>query len=438
MSGTIILQGGKPLKGTVEVLGAKNAVSKQMVAALMTDQKCQLDQVGEVDDVFIVSDLIRVYGGKVSELKNNSLTIEAKNLKTVNQEILRPFLKKSRIPILFCGPLLHRLGEAIIPNLGGCEIGPRPVDFHLKALELMGAKIEEKPLFYLLSAPNGLIGAKIRLEYPSVGATEQVLLSAVTARGLTELSNAAVEPEIIDLVLLLQKMGAKISIDSDRTYLIRGVEKLNGFTHTPIPDRMEAASWACAALATDGKILVKNARQEHLLRFLDSFREAGGGFDITKQGITFFRAHPLSAVSIETDVHPGFMTDWLQPFVVVLTQAEVPSIIHDTINENRFGFTTQLEKMGARIRLENRCLGSKECRFGQMNHLHSAIITGPTKLKGIEAEIPDLRAGFSLVIAALMAEGVSTLENINLINRGYANFYDKLKAVGANVLEIKD
>ncbi len=438
MSGKLTLQGGKSLKGTVEVLGAKNAVSKQMVAAILTDQKCQLNRVGEVDDIAIVSDLIRTFGGQVSELKNNSISIEARNLKIVKQEVLRPFLKKSRIPILFCGPLLHRLGEAIIPNLGGCEIGPRPVDFHLKALELMGAKIEENPLFYFLSAPDGLTGAKIRLDYPSVGATEQVLLSAVTAKGLTELSNAAVEPEIIDLVLLLQKMGAKISIDSDRTYLIRGVENLNGYTHTPIPDRMEAASWACAALATDGKILVKNARQEHLLRFLDSFREAGGGFDITDQGITFFQAKELAPVSIETDVHPGFMTDWLQPFVVVLTQANGPSVIHETVYENRFGFTSELIKMGASIRIENRCLGSKACRFGQMNHLHSAIITGPTKLKGIVAEIPDLRAGFSMVIAALMADGVSTLENINLINRGYANFFDKLKAVGANILEIKD
>lgn len=436
MSQTLTIKGGKPLRGTIEVKGAKNAVSKQMVAALLTDQKCQLNQVADVDDVAIVSEIIRVYDGQVSDLKSDSITLQAKNLKKVKQELLRPFLKRSRIPILFCGPLLHRVGEAIIPNLGGCEIGPRPVDFHLKALSLMGAQIIDKPLFYHILAPQGLTGAKIRLDYPSVGATEQVLLAAVTANGLTELSNAAVEPEIIDLVLVLQKMGAKISIDADRTYLIRGVDKLNGFIHSPIPDRMEAASWACAALATGGRIVVKNARQQDLLRFLDSFREVGGDFEITDQRITFFRSKVLQPTSIETEVHPGFMTDWLQPFLVVLTQANGASVIHETVYENRFGFTQQLNQMGASIRLENRCLGSKECRFGQMNHLHSAIVTGPTKLKKVKAEIPDLRAGFSLVIAALMSQDTSTLSNINIINRGYANFFDKLKAVGADILEV--
>ncbi len=212
----------------------------------------------------------------------------------------------SRIPILLCGPLLHRLGEAFIPDLGGCRIGERPINYHLDVLRAFGAVVEKRPDGLRLSAPRRLQGTKLELPYPSVGATEQVLLTAVRAEGLTELRNAATEPEIMDLINVLQKMGAMISVDTDRTMRIEGVDRLGGYSHTAIPDRIEAASWACAALATGGDITVKGARQSELTTFLNVFRKIGGAFEIDDDGIRFF--HPggdLRSLVIETDVHPG-------------------------------------------------------------------------------------------------------------------------------------
>src|SRR5690606_16208160 len=249
----------------------------------------------------------------------------------------------SRIPILFCGPLLHRLGHAFIPDLGGCRIGDRPIDFHLAALRQFGAQVEKTPQGLDITAPNGLHGTKFELPYPSVGATEQVLLTAVLAEGVTELRNAAVEPEIIDLICVLQKMGAVIMVHTDRVIEIEGVSSLGGYQHRPIPDRIEAASWAAAALATGGDVWVRGARQPDMMTFLNVFRAVGGGFEIDDGpdgGIRFW--HPggeLHAVAIETDVHPGFMTDWQQPMVVALTQAHGLSIVHETVYERRLGYT---------------------------------------------------------------------------------------------------
>jgi UDP-N-acetylglucosamine 1-carboxyvinyltransferase len=339
----------------------------------------------------------------------------------------------SRIPILFCGPLLHRLGEAFIPGLGGCHIGDRPINYHFEVLRNFGAIIEELPNGTRLSAPKGLKGAKISLPYPSVGATEQVLLTATRAAGMTELSGAAIEPEIMDLIAILQKMGAIISVDTDRVIRIEGVQELSGYTHRALFDRNEAASWACAALATEGDIFVGGARQPEMMAFLNVFRKVGGAFEIQDDGIRFF--HPggeLSPVVLETDVHPGFMTDWQQPLVVALTQANGLSIIHETVYENRFGFTDALVQMGAQIQIYRECLGGTPCRFGQRNFYHSAVINGPAKLVGADIRVPDLRGGFSHMVAALAAEGVSNVTNVQLISRGYEHFLDKLKALGAD------
>ena len=284
-----------------------------------------------------------------------------------------------------------------------------------------------------ITAPNGLHGAKIHLPYPSVGATEQTLLAAVLAEGKTELSGAAIEPEIMDLVAVLQKMGAIISVDVDRTFRIEGVKELNGFTHTSLTDRIEAASWASAALATRGDIFVKGATQPEMMTFLNVFRKVGGKFEVTDRGIRFW--HPggdLKPVAIETDVHPGFMTDWQQPLVVALTQANGLSIVHETVYENRFGFTKPLVQMGATIQLYRECLGSLPCRFQQRNYKHSAVIFGPTPLTGRDIDVPDLRGGFSHLIAALAASGPSNVHGISLIDRGYADFRGKLAALGAD------
>lgn len=424
--------GGKPLSGRVDLKGSKNLVTKAMVASLLADTPSVLTNVPRISDVEVVSGLLELHGVAIEFGSDSSMKLDPSGVKSARIVDIDAHAGSSRIPILFCGPLLHQLGEAFIPGLGGCEIGDRPVDYHFEVLRSFGAVIEKLPTGTRLSAPHGLKGTKINLPYPSVGATEQVLLTATRASGVTELSGAAVEPEIIDLIAILQKMGAIISVDTDRVIRIEGVDRLQGYQHHSLFDRNEAASWAAAALATGGDIFVGGALQEQLMTFLNVFRKVGGAFDIKDDGIRFY--HPkteLNAVVIETDVHPGFMTDWQQPLVVALTQAKGLSIVHETVYENRFGFTDALNQMGAQIQLYRECLGGTPCRFGQRNFYHSAVISGPTKLVAADIRVPDLRGGFSHVVAALAAEGRSNITNVQLISRGYENFLDKLTALGA-------
>lgn len=431
----ISLVGGKPLKGEITLTGAKNTVPKQMVAALLTAEECVIENVSLIEDVYLISDMITALGGTVS-IEGRTVRITAENLKLPAEQAMLKFGKKSRIPPLACGPMIARTGEAIIPMPGGCNIGRRPINFHIEALRELGAIVTEQKESFYLEAKQGLTGARIHLDYPSVGATEQVLLSSVLAKGTTELSNAAVEPEIIDLIAVLQKMGAIISVDTDRVITVIGVHKLRGFHHSAMPDRLEAGSWACAAAVTNGRIHVKNARQLDMMTFLNKFRQVGGGFDVTDDGITFYReADELKSISLETDVHPGFMTDWQQPFVVMLTQAKGTSVVHETVYEERFGYVEALNTMGAQIQLYSQCLGGKDCRYAGSSYLHSASITGPTKLRGAEITIPDLRAGFSYIVAALAAEGTTTIHNYSVLKRGYEDLTEKLKSLGAEITQ---
>lgn len=430
---TLIITGGKKLTGTILVRGAKNAVTKEMVAAMLSPEPSILHNVPDIADVAVVSEMIRLHGGTVTHVGDGTIQIESSKIKVADPVELHEIAGTSRIPILFAGPLLHRLGRAELPMLGGCEIGPRPIDFHLKALANMGAEISETDKSIELVS-DGLKGTKIELEYPSVGATEQVLLSAVLAKGVTELTNAAIEPEIIDLICVLQKMGAIIGVGTDRVITIQGVDELHGYEHTVLTDRIEVASWACVAAATDGKIMVTGAQQEPMMTFLNTFRRVGGEFKITDDGIEFWRGRPLTSITLETDVHPGFMTDWQQPFVVLLTQAEGSSTIHETVYEDRFGFTDTLVKMGAKIQLYQECLGGTHCRFENSNHKHSAIISGPTELHGDEIVVPDLRAGFSYIVAALVAEGQTIIHGLKTVERGYEKFEEKLRAIGTEII----
>jgi UDP-N-acetylglucosamine 1-carboxyvinyltransferase len=429
----IKVNGGKPLTGRVDLKGAKNLVTKAMVAALLADTPSVLKDVPKISDVEVVSRLLELHGVTIDFADNGEMKLDPRGVKQARMVDIDAHAGSSRIPILFCGPLLHQLGEAFIPDLGGCHIGDRPVDFHLDVLRHFGAVIEKSPNGTRMSAPNGLHGAKVNLPYPSVGATEQVLLTSVRAKGLTELSGAAIEPEIMDLIAILQKMGAIISVDTDRVIRIEGVETLSGYTHRALFDRNEAASWAAAALTTGGNIFVGGAKQLEMTTFLNVFRKVGGAFDIEDDGIRFYQAGAdLHPVVIETDVHPGFMTDWQQPLVVALTQAKGLSIVHETVYENRFGFTEALVKMGAQIQIYRECLGGNPCRFGQRNFYHSAVISGPTPLTGADIVVPDLRGGFSHMVAALAAKGVSNVSNVQLISRGYEHFLDKLGALGAD------
>lgn len=437
MTSIFHVRGGRPLDGEITVRGAKNLVSKAMVAALLGEEPSTLRSVPDIRDVQIVSELLSIHGVKVErDVAGGVIRMDPKAVERAHVADIDAHAGSSRIPILFCGPLLHRLGEAIIPDLGGCRIGDRPINYHLDVLRSFGAVVDKREFGISITAPNGLRGAKIHLEYPSVGATEQVLLTAVRAEGITELTNAAVEPEIEDLIAVLQKMGAIISLQTDRTITIEGVERLGGYEHVAIPDRIEAASWACAALVTEGSVFVQDAQQKPMSTFLNTFRKIGGGMEITDRGIRFFHpGTPLRSIAMETDVHPGFMTDWQQPLVVALTKSEGISIVHETVYENRLGFTSALNEMGAQIQVYRECLGGSSCRFGRRNFNHSAVISGPTQLHGADITVPDLRGGFSYLIAALGAEGVSTIRGIDLIDRGYELFREKLTALGAEFWE---
>src|SRR5690349_5277890 len=277
----LVVHGGAPLQGQIRVRGAKNLVSKAMVAALLGETPSHLYDVPGIRDVEVVRGLLELHGVKVTDgADDGELVMDPTNVESASTDEINVHAGSSRIPILFCGPLLHRLGHAFIPDLGGCHIGPRPIDFHIQALREFGAVIDKTPQGMHLTAPNGLHGTKLELPYPSVGATEQVLLTAVRAEGITELRNAAIEPEIIDLICILQKMGAIITVHTDRMIEIQGVPKLYGYEHKPIPDRIEAASWAAAALATHGDVFVRGARQADMMTFLNTYTSVGGAFEI--------------------------------------------------------------------------------------------------------------------------------------------------------------
>ncbi len=428
----IEIHGGRPLKGRIEVKGAKNLATKAMVASLLGSTESVLRDVPDISDVQVVRSLLEVHGVQIEDGEPGELRLDPRGAVSAHMEEIDAHAGASRIPILFCGPLLHLLGQAFIPDLGGCRIGDRPIDFHLDALRAFGATVDKLPSGIRLSAPNGLHGANIDLPYPSVGATEQVLLTAVRAKGTTELRGAAIEPEIMDLIALLQKMGAIISYEPNRVIVIEGVDSLNGYEHRCIFDRNEAASWACAALATDGDIFVGGAKQQEMLTFLNVFRKAGGAFDVKEDGIRFYRGGALRPVMVETDVHPGFMTDWQQPLIVALTQAEGVSTVHETVYENRLGFTRALVQMGADIVVHPKGLAHDARRVPRRELEQAAVITGPTPLHAADVVVPDLRGGYSYVIAALTASGTSTVRNVGIIRRGYEKFFDKLSAVGAD------
>lgn len=429
------IQGGKPLHGRVRVSGTKNLISKLMVASTLSDSESIFTnapfRLGEVE---ITTDIVQSLGTSIQESASGLMVINTPKFET--SKVPERFALLNRIPILLIGPLLHRTGKADVPIPGGDKIGARPVDFHIKALLKMGAHVELKGHFYHCRT-DGLKGEHIVLPFPSVGATENIIIAAALASGTTIIDNAAVEPEITELVKYLQKMGAIIELDTNRRIVIEGVSSLHGAEHHVIPDRIEAASFACAAVASKGDVFIEEADQSTMLTFLNTMRRAGGDFDILEGGIRFYYKGTLHAAAMETDVHPGFMTDWQQPWVLMMTQAEGLSVVHETVYENRFGYVNELRKMGAHIELYKSCLGGSECRFSTLANPHSAVIFGPTKLKGSNILIPDLRAGFVYLIAAALATGESTITGIDHVERGYEHIEQKLRGLGVDIERIE-
>lgn len=432
------VRGGKPLEGQIQAAGAKNAMTKLLVASLLSNKKCTFHNVPNIGDVEITVNLCREIGSEIHwDKQTKTLEITTSELKT--SYVPQRYSGSNRIPILMIGALLGRTDQDIIvPTIGGDLIGARPVNLHFRALEKLGAHIEYREMkkegAYLAHAHQGLQGAIIELDYPSVGATENTILAAVRAKGTTVIKNAAIEPEIMDLILFLQKLGAHIMVDADRSICIEHATHFYEVEHTVMTDRNEVASYAMAAISTKGKVFVQGAEHIHMITFLNKLREIGGGFHVKNNGIEFFYDQPLrGGLHLETDVHPGFMTDWQQPFVVLLTQSQGSSVIHETVYENRFGYTKILKEMGADIELFTQCLGGKECRFASNSHHHSLVVKGPTPLCAKEIRIPDLRAGFAYVMAALLAVDTSIISNVDFLDRGYESLVDKLTSLGADI-----
>jgi UDP-N-acetylglucosamine 1-carboxyvinyltransferase len=427
------ITGGKPLRGEVSIGGAKNAATKMMIAALLTDEPVTLHNVPQIGDIDITAEILRAVGSKIT-VDGSTITMHTPKITSSNVKRLS---SANRISVLAITPLLHRTGQAQVPAVGGDEIGPRPTNFHFEALAKMGAQIEDLGAKgYRAKVAKRLRGTSVTLPYPSVGATENIIMAAVLADGRTYIKNAAVEPEIIDVIEMLQQMGAIIEFRANRTIIIDGVDRLAGVEYTVIPDRLEAASYAMMAVATGGDILVKGARQEDLMTFLNTIRRIGGDYHVMPDGIRFSRGDkPLIGIELETDTHPGFATDWQQPMVVLLTQADGLSVVHETVWEDRFGYVEALKTMGASITVFSKCLGELPCRFNGEGHKHSAVIKGPTPLHAANVAIPDIRAGLALVVAALVAEGTSELSGLEHLTRGYEHLLPKLRAVGADFSE---
>jgi UDP-N-acetylglucosamine 1-carboxyvinyltransferase len=330
------------------------------------------------------------------------------------------FTGRNRIPVLMLGPLLNLTGEAFVPLVGGDQIGPRPLDFHIQALTAMGAQITIDDTG-IHAVARRLRGTRVALPYPSVGATESVILSAVLAEGRTVITNAAVEPEILELALFLQRMGAGIQLQPDRRILIEGVERLHGAATRLAGDRLEAFSYLVAGLLTGGQVRVHGCAQDRLVTAIETLRKMGAQFEIDDSYITASAPGGLRSAAVHTDTHPGFMTDWQQPLLVLMSQARGLSVLHETVFENRFVYVDALKRLGCEIELFSMCLGGNACRFHDTNHLHSAVVHGPSKLVGAEVHVPDVRTGYSSVIAASIAEGSSVLLDVESLERGYVD-----------------
>jgi UDP-N-acetylglucosamine 1-carboxyvinyltransferase len=416
--------GGARLEGEVKVTGAKNSVLKVMAAALLAHGRTTLTQVPHILDVEIMGELLRRLGCEV-DYDAAAATVAIDVPEVLGHQADYDLVRRIRASICVLGPLTVRCGRAEVAMPGGDAIGNRPLDFHLAGLAKLGAELDNEHGYIVARAPRGLSGATVWLDFPSVGATENILMAAVLATGTTVIDNAAREPEIDDLIAMLCAMGARIDRTAERRIEIEGVEALHGADHQVIGDRLEAETFAIAAAITRGTVLLRGINPEHLGAFLEVADRIGLAYE-TDAGAATLRilpaAGPLRAVDVRTDPYPGFATDFQAPLSVLLTQADGVSTIHETIFEDRMDHARQLVKMGAEIEL----LDERRAR-----------ITGPTPLHGAEVVIADLRAGATLILAALVASGTSVISGIEHVDRGYEQIEAKLVALGAQINRIE-
>ena len=412
-----------PLHGEVSISGAKNAVLPIMAATLLSDEPCTIYDAPALKDVEIMCKITEALGARTTpRLEEHIVEIDAGTITT--SEAPEDLVTKMRASILVMGPLLARTGKALIPLPGGCAIGDRPVELHFKGLSAMGADIVVNEETRMVEASCGkLQGANIYLDFPSVGATENIIMAASIAEGTTILENAAQEPEIVDLANFLKKMGAKIRGAGTDTIKIEGVEKLGTAVHHVIPDRIEAGTFMLAAAITRGAILLKNALPDHVKPITAKLKECGVEVIMMDEGMVVKADEGnFTSTDIKTLPYPGFPTDMQSPFMAFLTTVEGTSAVIETVFENRYMHVKELTRMGANIKVKDRC----------------AIIEGGKKLKGAKVVATDLRAGAAVVLAGLVAEGTTEVSQIYHIERGYEDFVGKLNSLGAKITIVED
>ncbi|WP_312700229.1 UDP-N-acetylglucosamine 1-carboxyvinyltransferase [Sedimentibacter sp.] len=409
----IIVRKSVGLNGNIRVDGSKNAILPILAATLLTDEECIIHDVPYLEDVQVMCKLLESLGANV-EKEENTLKISVKDIKTC--EAPYELISKMRASFLVMGPLLARCNSAKVYMPGGCAIGTRPIDLHLKGFKYLGADVKSES-GYVNAVTDKLTGNDIYLDFPSVGATENIIMAASLADGETVLENAAEEPEIVDLANFLNSMGASIVGAGTKTIRIKGVKKLHKTEHTIIPDRIEAGTYMVLAAATGGNVTIENVVSSHLQPVIAKLREAGATVEEYDDKIKILSDGSIKPVDIKTLPYPGFPTDMQAQFMAMLAIAEGTSIIHETIFENRFMHASELSRMGANVKIE----GS------------SAILKGSSKLSGAKVKATDLRAGAALIIEGLIADGETEITEVYHIKRGYANIIEKLQSIGADI-----
>jgi len=414
----ILVTGGVPLEGIVRVSGAKNAVLPAMAASILAPGKTVLREIPKLADVRTMCELLQHLGAGCSR-EGDELHIETSDINS--SEAPYEFMRKMRASILVMGPLVARTGYAKMSMPGGCAIGARPIDLHLKGLAALGAEISKDHGWITVKAKK-LVGERVYLDFPSVGATENIMMAASLAEGITVIENAAEEPEIVDLANFLNNMGSRITGAGTNIIRIEGVKELRSIQHTVIPDRIEAGTFMVAAAACGGNVLVENAICDHLKPVMAKLRETGVTVEEENSGVRVVSTPPLKAVDIKTLPYPGFPTDMQAQMMALLAAARGTSVITETVFENRFMHVNELKRMGADIVIEG----------------HSAIVKGVPVLTGAQVRATDLRAGAALVIAGMMARGTTELTGVEHIDRGYEDLVDKLRGIGAKIRREKN
>ncbi|MGP4069311.1 UDP-N-acetylglucosamine 1-carboxyvinyltransferase [Halobacillus sp. B29] len=416
----IIVRGGRQLNGTVKAEGAKNAVLPVIAASIIASEgKSVLHEVPALADVTTINEVIRHMNADV-KVEGNTVTVDASG--DLETEAPIEYVRKMRASVLVLGPLLARYGHAKVALPGGCAIGSRPIDQHLKGFEAMGAEVTVGNGYIEAEVKGRLQGAKVYFDVPSVGATENVMMAAALAEGTTILENCAKEPEIVDLANYLNQMGGKVIGAGTETIRIEGVDKLIGATHTIIPDRVEAGTFMVAAAITGGNVLVKGAMREHLRSVISKMEEMGVTIEEEEDGLRVIGPEQLKATDIKTMPHPGFPTDMQSQMMALMLNAKGTSVITETVFENRFMHVEEFRRMNAHLKIEGR----------------NVIVEGPSSLQGAEVAATDLRAGAALILAGLVADGYTRVTELKHLDRGYVDFSNKLAGLGADIERINE